>query len=219
MSQGAIPLGPSQSSLGLFEDPLPHILPQGGICLLIGAPNLGKTALLADIARAFRDGTPIFGHHPNPLPGMGIIAADRSWVRGARLWFERAGFPEIPVYSMIDDLSFDPRSLRRKYERTQRLAEFIDKLALPRGSLVYVDPISLFLGGNLIDYDACAVACHEIRQVLNTRSLSPDTEAYFSHQPASFRGRTSGFSPKPDFWAQRFPRSTAEPGVHGSRLR
>jgi len=81
------------------------------------------------------------------------------------------GFSEIPVYSMIEDPTFNPRMLRRKFERTQRLAEFIDKLRLPRGSLVYVDPLGLFLGGNLVDYDACAVACHEIRAVLRERGL------------------------------------------------
>ena len=73
---------------------------------------------------------------------------------------------------MPDDPSFDPRCLRKKLERTALLGEFIDKLTLPRGSLLFVDPIGLFLGGNLLDYDGCAVACHEIRVLLRDRGLT-----------------------------------------------
>ena len=32
-----------------YGDPLPGILPQGAISLLAGAPNVGKTALLASL--------------------------------------------------------------------------------------------------------------------------------------------------------------------------
>jgi hypothetical protein len=154
------------------DDLLPNIIPYRSVSLLSGAAGLGKTALLAGIAKAFRDGTPIFGHQPNPVAEIGIIIADRGWDRGARVWFDRAGFPEIKRYSMPDDLTFDPRCLRKKFERTARLGEFIDKLRMPERSLLFVDPIGLFLGGNLLDYDACAVACHEIRVLLRNRGLT-----------------------------------------------
>lgn len=153
-------------------DLLPNILPYGSVSLLSGAAGLGKTALLASMARSFRDATPVFGHQPNLVAEIGIIVADRGWERGAKIWFERAGFPEIKCYSMADDPSFDPRSLRKKYERTHRLGEFIDKLTLPKRSLLLVDPIGLFLGGNLLDYDSCGVACHEIRVLLRQRGLT-----------------------------------------------
>jgi hypothetical protein len=154
------------------DDLLPNILPFRSVSLMSGAAGLGKTALLASIAKAFRDGTPIFGHQPTAVAKIGIIVADRGWERGARVWFERVGFPEIACYSMPDDPTFDPRCLRRKFERTARLGEFIDRLALPPRSLLLVDPIGLFLGGNLLDYDACAVACHEIRVLLRNRDLT-----------------------------------------------
>jgi hypothetical protein len=154
------------------DDLLPNIIPYRSVSLLSGAAGLGKTALLAGLAKAFRDGTPIFGHQPNPVAEIGIIIADRGWDRGARVWFDRAGFPEIKRYSMPDDLTFDPRCLRKKFERTARLGEFIDKLRMPERSLLFVDPIGLFLGGNLLDYDACAVACHEIRVLLRNRGLT-----------------------------------------------
>jgi len=142
------------------------------VSLLSGAAGLGKTALLAGMAKAFREGRPVFGHQPTPIAEIGIIVTDRGWDRGARVWFERVGFPEIRHYSMPDDPSFDPRCLRKKFDRTSRLGDFIDKLTLPRRSLLFVDPIGLFLGGNLLDYDSCAVACHEIRVLLRNRGLT-----------------------------------------------
>jgi AAA domain len=156
----------------LATDPLPNIIPAGGISLLAGGPNVGKTALLATMLRHLRDGQPIFGHQPNPVSAIGMISADRGWVKGAGVWFRRAGFADILRYSMVDDRTFDPRSLRRKFERTARLMEMADTLKLPPKGLLCVDPIGLFLGGNLNDYDSCAVACHEIRAMLRDRDLT-----------------------------------------------
>jgi len=187
MTQRGIP-GPSSQPRS-FPDPLPLIIPAGGISLLAGAPNVGKTALIAHFARAFRDSRPIFGHQPNPVDEVACINADRGWSRGAGEWFKRAGFPEIRYYSMADDRSFDPRSLRKKYERTLRLTEFIHKLKLPRRTLLFVDPVSLFLGGNLLDYDSCAVACHEIRQLLDEETLTMTATAHSGKLKADKRER------------------------------
>lgn len=170
-------------------DLLPNVLPFGSISLLSGAAGLGKTALLASIARWFRDGLPIFGHQPTPVADIGIINADRGWDRGGRVWFERVGFPEIKCYSMADDPKFDPRCLRKKYERTMRLGEFIDRLTLPRRSLLFTDPMGMFLGGNLLDYDGCAVACHEIRKLLGQRGLTMIGAAHSSKLKADTKDR------------------------------
>lgn len=177
------------NTLACQLDPLPNIIPAYGISLLAGAPNAGKTALLASLACQFRDALPIFGHQPLVLPAIGVVNADRSWARGAGVWFARAGFADVRYYSMADDPSFDPRSLRRRYERTQRLTEFIDRLQLPPESLLFVDPIGLFLGGNLLDYDSCAVACHEIRAALAVRKLTLIASAHSSKLKADKRDR------------------------------
>jgi hypothetical protein len=171
------------------DDPLPKLIPAYGISLLAGAPNVGKTALLASLARAFRDGTPFFGHQPTTVPAIGFVNADRGWKRGAGEWFGRVGYPEIRFYSMTDDRSFDPRSLRKKWERTLRLAEFVDRLKLPPKSLLFVDPVGFFLGGNLLDYDGCAVACLEIRSMLRDRELSLMGAAHTSKLKADKRER------------------------------
>jgi hypothetical protein len=162
-----------QSPSGLvYPDPIPRIIPFGGVSLLAGAAGTGKTALLASVLRDLRDGRLVFGHQPSPITAVGIIASDRGWLRGAGFWFDRVGFTDIPHYSLVDDPKFDPRSLRRKFERTKLLLDFIDKLQLPGGGVVAVDPIGLFLGGQLIDYDTCAVACLELRAGLRDRGLT-----------------------------------------------
>jgi len=178
-----------ERQLRLQLHPLPRIIPCYGISLLAGASGVGKTALVASLARDFRDCRPIFGHQPNPVAAIGFVNADRCWEDGVSEWFERAGFPEIRYYSMNDDYSFNMKSLRRKFERTDRLVEFIDKLQLPPESLVIVDPVGLFLGGNLLNYDDCAVACCEIRQALQRRKLTILALAHASKLKAEKRER------------------------------
>lgn len=157
----------------LFPDPLPLIIPFGGISLLAGAPGVGKTALTATLLTHFRDALPIFGHQPSPLPagGIGIIAADRSW-SSSHEWFVRAGWPDIPCYSLADDPTLDKKRLRFRHKRIDLLDEFLEKLSLPAGGFAIIDPIALFLGGNLLDYDTCMLGCLELRDVLRRRQLS-----------------------------------------------
>lgn len=175
---------------GKYPDPIPLVIPAGGISLLAGAPGVGKTAFLATLLKAFRDHQPIFGHLPAPMPpsGIAIISADRSW-DSTKIWYERAGWPDIPVYSIIDDPAFDKTKLRRRHDRVNLLSEFIDKLTLPRGGLIIVDPISLFLGGNLLDYDTCMVSCMEIRDRLRARSLTCIATAHSSKQKSEKKDR------------------------------
>jgi hypothetical protein len=155
----------------VVPDIIPEYLPGGGISLLAGAPNVGKTALLAGLLADLRAGRPVLGHQPATIPAIGMINADRGWAKGAGLWLARAGLV-LPYYSLSDDPGFDPKRLRRKHERTDLLAGFIDRLELPAFSLILVDPMGLFLGGNLLDYDACMVACHEIRAYLRRRQYT-----------------------------------------------
>ena len=69
MTVTAFPIPPVPA----FIDPIPRIIPAYGISLLAGAPNVGKTALLASMARSFRDNRLIFGHQPSVVPAIGVI--------------------------------------------------------------------------------------------------------------------------------------------------
>jgi AAA domain len=170
--------------------PLPRYLQSYTLNLLAGASGVGKTALCAgSLAVNFRDNTPVFGHQPSPLPAIGVINADRDWESGAGEWFSRAGFSDIRYYSMADDPLFDPRRLRRKFDRPSLLMEFAGKLKLPPESLLFVDPISLFLGGNLLDYDTCACCCHEIRKWQREVKLTSVATAHSSKLKADQKDR------------------------------
>lgn len=152
------------------DDILPDFLPGGGISILAGAPNLGKTALLATMLRELQAGRPVFGHAPRQV-SIGYVNTDRTWSKGAGLWLARVGI-DLPYYSLCDDRTFNPKRLRRKYERVDVLISLIDTLKLPPDSLIIVDPIALFLGGNLLDYDSCACAALEIRAYLAVRQYT-----------------------------------------------
>lgn len=177
------PPAPPSSTLPKFPpDPLPPVITGATVNLLAGAPGVGKTALTAWLARCFAESTPIFGHQPGPIGKVAFLGADRSWTQSSRRWFDAAGFPDIAHYSLQDDPHFVPGRLRRRLDRLKILTEALDQLALPAASLVFVDPLGIFLGGNLNDYDACAVACMEIRRVCWERQLTVIGSAHAGKQ-------------------------------------
>lgn len=154
-------------------DPIAEIIPGGGISIIAGASGIGKTAFLAWWATRFRDHLPVFGHPTVALPEQVMLAIDRSWIQSTSKWFEAVGYPEIRAYSPLDDPAFRPAKMRSKQHRIVLLQDFLDRLSpLAPGTLVYVDPLAPFLGGNLNDYDACATACMEIREVCRARRIT-----------------------------------------------
>ncbi len=155
----------AQAGPRVLLDPLPKILTLGSLNLLAGASGIGKTALIAWLLKQFRDGLPVFGHATNPPPAIGYLTADRPWVH-TQHWFHAVGFPEIRQYSIIDDGSLKLPNQRMKHLRVDFFKQVVGKLDLPPGSLLVVDPIALFLGGNLLDYDTVAFACIEIHRWL-----------------------------------------------------
>lgn len=153
-------------------DPIPRIILGGSVNLLAGASGVGKTALLAGLLTLLRDQQPIFGHTPNPVAAIGMLSLDRSWHQSSQLWFDLAGFPDIPRYCLQDDRAFNVDRLEFKRQRMKILQECLDALALPWGAVLAIDPLSWFLGGNLNDYDACMVACTRIRRLCMERGLT-----------------------------------------------
>jgi len=170
--------------------PLPGIIQRGSLNLFCGASGVGKSALLATLMRDLRDGRLIFGHQPGTITGLGIVLTDRPWNQGAQQWFERAGFPEIRYYSLLDDRSFSLSKLRRKHERAQFALEFVDKLKLPAGAVIALDPGGQFFGGSLLDFDTCASAAQEL-----TRGLSDRDQALLTllHTPKAKNDPRSGY--------------------------
>lgn len=166
-------------------DPLPNIIPGGGISLLAGASGVGKTAFMSWVATRFRDQLPLFGHQPNPIPKQALLAMDRSWVGSTSRWFELVGYADICAYSPLDDPDFKPARFARKSELMKILDECLTRLEpLPPGSLVYIDPLSPFLGGDLNKYADCANACMQIRAICRERKITILGTAHSAKQKA-----------------------------------
>lgn len=152
----------SHQSSGAVPPPdiIPGIFPAAEVHLLSGASGVGKTAMIADMASRISRGQPVLGEIfvPRPPKFLGFIAADRTW-KDHQQWFELVGLPDISHYSLINDLqgvTGKKLRARTKGDRFDLFCQSVDKLCKgdpPHDSLIFVDPISLFLGGNLIDYD------------------------------------------------------------------
>lgn len=154
-----------------FPDPLPGIIPFGSICTLAGATGVGKTALFATWVERWLTGRSICGVPTNTPTAIGIIAGDRRW-RSHRQWFDVAGCPELPHYSLRDDDSFNWHTLRNPIQTRDAFQRALDKLALPPGGLVGVDPLAIFLPGRVNDYKDVAVGLGALDQLLRPRDLT-----------------------------------------------
>lgn len=161
-------------STAIPPDLIHKVLPGGQVHLFSGASGAGKTTLAFQMLAAAIHGTEFFGMHIRKPRGItGIIASDR---RGSDhlQWMDSVGIAnEVPIYSLIDDASHSGLKLTRGYldarkdalgrfhlfERTvKQLCARARLEGLPWDSLIVCDPIALFLGGNLLDYDK--VYCH-----------------------------------------------------------
>ena len=175
-------------------DPLPPVILGSTINLLAAAPGTGKSTFLAWFSRHVRDRTPLWGREWGEIPWQGIICSDRSWARSTSKWFEIEGV-ELPAYSLQDDRSFKKARLRHRHQRVAVFEHCLNALSpsqdgrFPFGSLIYVDPIALFLGGNLLDYDTCAVACSELREICMDRGVTVIGTAHSAKQKADKRER------------------------------
>lgn len=170
------------------HDLLPPVILRHSVNLLAGAPGTGKTTFLASFVKQIQLQQPIFTLAPSPTPVyQAYIAADRSWDDSTRKWFDIAEV-ELPHYSLQDDRSFKKSRLRRKQDRIAIFEECVHRLSpsgdgkFPNPTIIYVDPLALFLGGNLLDYDTCLVACSELREICIDRGIAIIGTAHASKQ-------------------------------------
>lgn len=162
-----VALHPSQP----FADPIPGIIAAGSLNLISGASGVGKTALVADMCRRWRDGRSICWRPTNVPTKIAVIVGDRKW-SDHKQWFEAVGFPDIPHYSFRDDTSFSWDRLHSRTAVTDIFEKAVDGLKLPPGALLIVDPISLFISGNLIDYKAVAIAMGKLDRIITKRKIT-----------------------------------------------
>lgn len=152
--------------------PLEPVLLAGSVNLLAGTSGVGKTAFLAFLAKQLSHQSPVFGVPPSlqQPPYQAYIGTNRSWVHSSSKWFNLEGLGHLKHYSLVDDKPFKKRRMKGKADRLAVLTECLARVSpngksFPPGSLVYVDSLALFLGGNLLDSDATAVALLEVREL------------------------------------------------------
>jgi len=143
---------------------------------------------MAWVLKRLKDGLPIFDRTTNAPTKLGYICADRGHLT-ARYWLDKADYPDIAFYSLADDEAFNTGRLRSKVNLIKILGECLDKLKLPPGSLAVVDPLALFMGGNLNDYMNCAVACLEMRRECSRRQITLIGTAHASKQKSDRKER------------------------------
>lgn len=153
-----------------FPDPVDILIPHGSICTLSGASGVGKTAFLAELVATIQRGEPMFGHKTNPPPAIGVLACDRPW-RDHSKWFEKAGIVDLPHYCLRDhDYAWEV--LRDWKKIPVVFGSLVDAIKLPPGSLLIVDPVSLFIAGRLMDYKDMAIGLGLLDQQLKSRHLT-----------------------------------------------
>lgn len=165
---------PRQRRFG--PDPIPGIIPAGGVNILGGLPFAGKSRILAWWTAAWTTGGEIFGIQV-PQLNVGVISTDRSWEGDTDEWFRALGLV-IPAYSLQDDLNFDWKRLRRREERPAvleaamgRVFERMRSMASydpQRGHLIIADTLSTFIP-NTMDYNEVFVSISAIRRLAQNR--------------------------------------------------
>jgi len=152
-------------------DPIPGVLPFGTICTLAGATGVGKTALVASWVERWTRGATICGLPTNPQPVIGVIVGDRKW-ESHRQWFDAAGVTHLAHYSLRDDPGWNWDRLADRAAVPSMVDLALDNLALPLGGLLIVDPLSLFISGNLLDYKSVAISLGRLDSQLRPRQLT-----------------------------------------------
>ena len=167
---------PRQRRFG--PDPIPGIIPAGGVNILGGLPSAGKSRMLAWWCHAWlTGGSRIFGVAV-PRLNVGILSTDRSFVDSTGLWFDAYGIGDIAHYSLQDELSFDWKRLRRREERhavlEAAMGQVFERMQTSRyydpalGHLVIADTLSTFIP-NTMDYNEVFVSISGIRRLARDR--------------------------------------------------
>lgn len=174
----------------LYADLIPRILTVPSLNLLGGGSGVGKTALTVGLIRDIQAGKHVFGHATSAPPAIGYIAADRP-IADAQLWFDAVGVTNVACYSLVDDLEFKTSRLERPKpgEHARIFEDMLVKLALPKGSLLIVDPIALFLGGDLNNYIRMALGCINLTRVIREYQLCVIGLVHSSKQSADAKQR------------------------------
>lgn len=149
--------------------------------------------MLADWIVRWRDGRTIWGHPTNAPTQFCYMAADRQWASHQQ-WFNRAGYPDIPRYSLADDPKFDLAELLKPFNALELFRRALDQAnngqpPIP-GAHVFVDPVSpIFIAGSPNNSRDVARSLLSFSREAQKRQINITCTAHFAKQPADKNSR------------------------------
>jgi hypothetical protein len=173
-----------------LQDIISDVLPAQQLHLIAGAPGAGKTAFVFWLLAQLRDGKKVFGLETRKPAFIGFIASDRTWDSHER-WAQTVGYADIPKFSVVDDPTLSLEKLDDK--KVSKHVEFLRMLIQkcnggedpPRDSLLILDPISLFIGGDMNRYLSVFRHMIEISQMCKAQGWTILATAHASKQKGS----------------------------------
>lgn len=164
-------------------DPLPPIFRGGSLNVIGGGAFAGKTPLIAWLVRQFSAGCVLSYPVPAGAVSEHVFITTGSWRQHTREWFGEA---PVRAYSLSDDLAFDAKGLsRKKVDRHELFAQALDRLRPHPHSVVWVDPLTTFFNGSLLDPDACFLNATYYRRVALEHQITLIGTAISSKQKIS----------------------------------
>jgi hypothetical protein len=172
-----------------FPAPIPGIIPFGTVTLFSGSSGAGKSTMIAEWCTRWRDGKSICGHPTNKPTQIYYFAADRAWEEDGAILFGKIGYPDIPHYTLADDLTI-PNDLKSQANAHKLFLRGLDALNPVPGSHVILDPLTpLFIAGDPNSQRPVAWALLALGQVCRARQINILCTAHFSKQKADLNER------------------------------
>jgi hypothetical protein len=173
-----------------FPDPIPGIIPFGTLTIFAGAPGVGKTTMLIEWMRRWRDGRTICGHQAHDPTWFYYICADRGL--SAQAFYDLVGFTDrLTFFSVVSaDSKLNVDDLQKSEHGKTLLAHCLTELAPIPGSHLIIDPLSpLFISGSPNNQRDVAASLIRLSRRIEDLQFNVTGTAHFGKQKADRQDR------------------------------
>lgn len=173
-----------------FPDPIPGIIPFGTLTIFAGAPGVGKTTMLIEWLRRWRDGRTICGHPTHDPTWFYYICADRGL--SPQAFYDMVGFSDrLTFFSVVSaDSKLNVDDLEKSSHGKELLKHCLEELAPIPGSHLLIDPLSpLFISGSPNNQRDVAASLIRISRRIEDRQINVTGTAHFGKQKADRQDR------------------------------
>jgi hypothetical protein len=173
-----------------YPDPIPGIIPFGTLTIFAGAPSVGKTTLLLEWLRRWRDGRTICGYPTHPPTAFYYISADRGQTKD--YFYTKVGFSDdLHFYSVVSaDSRLNVDDLQKEAHGKELFLHVMTELNPIPGSHVIIDPLApLFISGNQNNSRAVAASLIRMSRMIEERQINITGTAHFAKQKTDKQDR------------------------------